>query len=46
MNRNVTGKEVFDVGVGMLRYGRAMVGELREQWLKLTQGNFQLNLYI
>jgi hypothetical protein len=37
MNRNVTVKEVFEVGVGMLRFRRAMVGELREQWLNLKK---------
>jgi hypothetical protein len=33
MYRNVTVKEVYDVGVEMLRFRRAMVGGLREQWL-------------
>jgi hypothetical protein len=31
MNRNVTVKEIFDVGVERLRFRRAMVGGLREQ---------------
>jgi hypothetical protein len=34
MNRNVKVKEVFDVGVEMLRFRRAMVGK---QWLNLKK---------
>jgi hypothetical protein len=37
MNRNVKVKEVFDVGIEMLRFRRAMVGELREQCLNLKK---------
>jgi hypothetical protein len=32
MNRNVTVQKVFDAGVEGLRFRRAMVGGLREQW--------------
>jgi hypothetical protein len=37
MNRNVKVNEVFDVGIEMLRFRRAMVGELREQWINLKK---------
>jgi hypothetical protein len=32
MNRNVTVQKVFDAGVEGLRFRRAMVGGLRDQW--------------
>jgi hypothetical protein len=37
MNRNAKVKEVFGVGVEMLRFRRVMVGELREQWVNLKK---------
>jgi hypothetical protein len=37
VNRNVTVQEVFDKGVNGLRFRRAMVGELREQWVELKK---------
>jgi hypothetical protein len=37
MNRNVIVQEVFDKGVEGLRFRRAMVGELRNQWCGLKR---------
>jgi hypothetical protein len=37
MNRNVTVEKVFDAGVEGLRFRRAIVGGLREQWHELKK---------
>jgi hypothetical protein len=44
MNRNVTVQEVFDVGVERLRFRRAMVGGLREQWIDFKKMLERVNL--
>jgi hypothetical protein len=44
MNRNVIVQEVFDKGVEGLRFRRAMVGELREQWCELKKLLERVNL--